>query len=156
MPSPLARKHPHLPILHLAQGATVLPRHAHRLAALFGKSRFIKHQHPLGISQIVMEQAMVRPTHLHFLPDHVADASLQRTDAPTIHLQRHRLDRVAFEGTELPHHGPKELLARLAPRNTLAEGFMKPPQCVQESFDIALRQRTLRDGKYLAFGPTSW
>src|SRR6266511_2281362 len=156
MPGRLGRKHPHLTILDLAQGTTVLPRHAHRLAALFGKSRLIKHQHPLDISQIVMEQAMIRPTHLPFIPDDVADQSLHRTDVPPVHLQRHRLDRLAFEGTELPDHVPKELRPRLAPRKTLAEGFMKTPPFVQESCDIALNKRKLWNGKHLAFGPTSW
>src|SRR5687767_5179809 len=98
---------------------------------------------------------MVRPTHLRFIPDHVADQSLHRTDVPPGYLQRHRFDRFALEGTELPHHVPKELLPRLAPRKTIAEGFMKPPQFVQESFNIAWRQRKLRNRKHLAFGPIS-
>ncbi|HEX9868704.1 MAG TPA: hypothetical protein VGC99_08935 [Candidatus Tectomicrobia bacterium] len=50
--------------------------------------------------------------------------------------------------------------AKLTPLSTevfsYLEGFMKTPQFVQESFDIALRQRTLGNGKHLAFGPTSW
>src|SRR5215813_4559715 len=99
---------------------------------------------------------MVRPTHLHFIPDHLADESLHRTDVPPVHLQRHRLDRFAFEGTELPYHVPKELLPRLAPRKTPGERRMKTPQFVQESFDITLRKRKLRDGKHLAFSPTCW
>src|SRR6266498_2957129 len=156
MPGRIGRKHPHLTILHLTQGATVLPRHTHRLPALFGKSRLINKQYPLGISHIVMEQAMVRPTHLRFIPHPIADESLHRTDVSPFHLQCHRLDRFAFQGTELPHHVPKELRPRLAPRKTLAEGFMKTPQFVQESCDIALNKRKLWDGKHLAFGPISW
>src|SRR5882724_1378739 len=115
----------------------------------------IKDQDPLGISQIVIEQALVRPTHRHFIPDHSAHKSLHRTDVPPVHLPRHRLDRFPLEDTELPHHVPKELLPRLAPRKTIAEGFMKTPQFVQESFDIGLHQRKLRNGKHLTFGPTS-
>jgi hypothetical protein len=103
-----------------------------------------------------MEQAMVRPTHLPFIPDHVADESLQRTDVPPAHLPRHRLDRLAVDGTELPHHVPKARLPRLAPRKTLVEGVMKTPPFVQESFDIAWRQRQLWHGTHLAIGPPSW
>src|SRR5262245_34131037 len=103
-----------------------------------------------------MEEAVVRPTHLPFIPDDVADQSLHRTDVPPVHLPRHRLDRFAFEGTELPDHVPKELLPRLTPHKTMTEGFMKTPQFVQEAFDITWRQRKLWNGKHLAFGPTSW
>jgi hypothetical protein len=150
----IGRKHPDLTIVHLAQGATVLPRHTHRRWALLGKSRLIKHQHPLGISQIFLKQAMVLLTPLRFIPDHLADESRPRTDIPPVHLPRHRLDRLAFEGTERPYHIPKELLPRLAPRNTPGECRMKPPPFVQESFDITVRQGKLWDGKDLAFGPT--
>src|SRR5437660_10034496 len=52
-------KHPDLTIFHLPQRATVLPRHAHGVLALFDKARLIKHQHALGVAHLVRHQAMV-------------------------------------------------------------------------------------------------
>jgi hypothetical protein len=48
------------------------------------------------------------------------------------------------------------MLPRLAPGKTLVEGGMKPPQFVQESFDVAMVHGKLGDGKSLTFCSTGW
>src|SRR5213076_3148527 len=69
-------KHPDLTIFHLPQRATVLPRHAHGVLALFDKARLIKHQHALGVAHLVRHQAMVCLAHLVFIPYVIAHAAL--------------------------------------------------------------------------------
>jgi len=48
------------------------------------------------------------------------------------------------------------MLPRLAPGKTLVEGVMKPPQFVEQAFDVTVVHAKLGDGKPLPFRPTGW
>jgi hypothetical protein len=48
MPRRIASKHAYLTILHLAQGATVLPCDPYRVLPFFDKARLVEHQHAIG------------------------------------------------------------------------------------------------------------
>src|SRR5215475_2826049 len=66
--------------------------------------------------------------------------TLRTGSSPHLSLQRHlftssciRLNRLAFERAELPHHIAQEMVPRLAPPKAFPEGRMKCPEFVKES-----------------------
>src|SRR6266446_186726 len=144
-------KHPYLTIFHFPQRATVLPRHAHGVLALFDKARLIKHQHALGGAHLVRHQAMVGLAHMVFIPDVIAHAALHPPDVAPFDVERHRLDRFACEGTALADHVVEEVLAGLTPRKTCPEVVVKSPKFIKKSVNILGGELKLGDGERLAF-----
>ncbi len=99
---------------------------------------------------------MVRPQHLRVIPDDLTETPLHRPHAASFDPQRDGFDRFAFQGTELAHHIAKEMFPRLAPGKTIVEGVMKPPQFVEQAFDVTVVHGKLGDGKLLTFRPPGW
>src|SRR4029453_5024358 len=150
----IASEHPDLTIVDLAKGTTVLPRDPHRVRALFDKARLIEHQHAIGLTQLIGHELMVVPHHLLLLPDTITDKPLQPADSAPLYAERHRLDRLAFERTELAHHVVKEMDARLTPRKTVVKGRLELLQFVYEAFHIPGNYVKRGNGKTFAFRPT--
>src|SRR5262249_37534398 len=80
MPRCIPGKDADLAILHLAQGATVLPGDPHGVRPLFDKPRLIEHQHALRVAHRLRRELMVVPEHLLLIPVHITDEPLQPTD----------------------------------------------------------------------------
>ena len=76
----IAREHPDLSILDLAEGATVLPCYPYGVRPLFDKARFIEHQHAFRIAHRLGDELMVVPQHLLLIPERVIDKSLHPPD----------------------------------------------------------------------------
>jgi len=123
-------------MLHCAERAAVLACDTHRVPAFFGKAGLLKHEDPIGLPHIRSDEPMVRLEHQGLVPWHVAPPSLHRSDTTGVALQGDRFDRCAFEPTQLAHHIPKNMLARLTPPKTLPEGGMKGTEFVEASRDL--------------------
>src|SRR5215211_8003422 len=100
-------------MLHCAQGATVLPRDAHGVRALFHNARLGEPQDPSGIAHRLGHELMRVPPHLRLIPDALTEKPLQPPDGAPLALEGHGLDRLAFQLTELTDHRVKEMHARL-------------------------------------------
>jgi len=95
---------------------------------------------------------MVRLAHQGCIPDIIAHAALHPPDVAPYDVQRHGLDRFAFECTQLADHGVEAMLAGLAPRKTPPKLVMESLEFVKKSVDITRGEIKLRDGEHLAFG----
>ena len=96
----------HLTIVHLSELATVLPRHSHRVRALFGHTGvvddpgvdrpvpFDHRQHPGADGG---EDGPVRPGRLG---DEVMQRPMRGLDPSRLHARRHRLDTLAIPGQQ--------------------------------------------------------
>src|SRR5262249_27342119 len=113
MPRGIASKHADLTILDLAESATILPRDPHRVLALFDKASLVEHQDPIRVTHLRGHKLMIVPPHLFLIPDDITDKPLQPPDGAPLDLEGHRLDRLAFELTELTNHIVKEMHAWL-------------------------------------------
>src|SRR5262249_34885472 len=114
LPRGISRKHPHLAILYLAQGATVLTRHTHRVLPFFWKACFIQNEDAIGLPHVGSDQTMVYLEHLGLIPRNVTDPPLHRSHATGTTLHDDRFDAFEFEDAKLPHHIPKKMVAPLA------------------------------------------
>jgi hypothetical protein len=76
---------------------------------------------------------------------------LHPPDVAPFDVERHRLDRFAFEGTALADHGVEAVLAGLTARKTRPEVGVKSTKCIKQSVNILGGERKLGDGKRLAF-----
>src|SRR5256886_17285494 len=94
---------------------------------------------------------MVCLAHLVFIPDVIAHAALHPPDVAPFDVERHRLDRFAFEDTALADHVVEEVLAGLTPRKTRLEGVVKSPKFIKKSVPNLGGEVKLGDGKRLAF-----
>src|SRR5207244_8588155 len=83
MPRRIARKHPDLTILDLAECPTILPRDPHGVLALFDKARLIKHEDPVRLPQRLGYELMVIPQHLLLIPVDLTDKPLQPANSPS-------------------------------------------------------------------------
>jgi hypothetical protein len=143
----IAGKHPYLAILHLPERATVLPGNAHRVLPLFDKASLIEHQDTLRVAQCVGHELMVIPYHRHLIPADITNKSLHPTNRAPLNVERHRLDRLALQLTELTHHIVKEMGAGLAAGKAVVKGGLELPQFLQEPFHITRDDVKSRDGK---------
>src|SRR5207245_11357975 len=125
MPRRITRKHPHLTILHLAEGATILPRDTHGVLPLFDKACLIKHQDAIRITHFVGHELMVVPQHLLLIPDHITDKPLHPADGAPLDLEAPRLNRLAFELAELAHHIVEEIGARVTACTTVVKSRLE-------------------------------
>ena len=141
-------------ILHLAERPTVLARDARRVFPFFHKARLINHEDPIRFSHIVSNQAVINLQHPWLIPRDVADPTLHRSHATGVGLQGNRLNRLAFERAELPHHVPKEMVSRLAAPKALPEGSMKGMEFVEEPLDLTGADIELRQGIDISWGAT--
>src|SRR5215510_11656753 len=128
MPGGIAGKHPDLTILHFAQRATVLPRDAHGVFALFDKDRLIKHQDPIGVTHLLGHEVMIVPPHLLLIPAPITDKPLQPPNGASLDLEGHGLDRLACQLTELADHIVKEMDTRLTAGKTVVKGGLELPE----------------------------
>jgi len=71
-------------------------------------------------------------------------------------MQGHRLDGLAFEGTQLAHQIVKKLGTRLIAAKTVVKGGLELPQVVHEAFHITADNVKRGNGKIITFGPTGW
>ena len=79
----------------LAQAATPLARHPHRLSTRLGKPSGIEHQHAVGLSQVLCDLARQLLAQGHILPRSPANAALQG-QAVLSKAIRNRFDIFAF------------------------------------------------------------
>jgi hypothetical protein len=156
MPGGIRGKHPHLTIFDLAQRPTVLPRDPYGVRALFDKACLIKHQDASRIAHLLSHELMVVPPHLLLIPVHITDKPLHPPDGAALDVERHRLNRLPFQLTELAHHLVKEMGAWLTARKTVMKDRLKLPQFLHEPFDIAGDHVKWGNGKSCTFGPTGW
>jgi hypothetical protein len=143
-------------MLHFAQEATRLSRDPHGVLALFATARLGDHQDAIGGTYLLGHELMVVPPHLLLIPDHITEQPLHPTAAPPLDVEGHRLDRLAFERTQLPHHRVEAMGPRLTTGKTVMEGRLKLPQFLYEPFHIAGYDLKRRHGKSFAVGPTGW
>src|SRR5256712_13731605 len=94
---------------------------------------------------------MVCLAHMVFIPDVIAHAALHPPDVAPFDVERHRLDRFAFEGTALADHVVEEVLAGLTPRKTRPEEVVKSPKIIKKSVNILGGELKLWGGQSLAF-----
>ncbi len=143
-------------MFHLPQGPTLLPRHPHGGMAFCREARLIEDHHPPRVSPLFMHQAMVRAEHRGVIPDRVTDAALPRPYGPTLSLEGHGFDRLAFPITALAPHIVAELIPGLGPGQAIGNGGMNAVPCVPNAFDIVGIKRQLRDREHVPCGPTRW
>jgi hypothetical protein len=122
--------------------------------AFFDEPRFIDDQDPIGLTQFVLEQAVICLQHDRFIPERVTDEPLHRPDTAALHLQGHRFDGLAFQSAELTHHIIEKLVPRFLPGKTRAKGGMEPTEFVHKRVNIAPGERKLGNGKRLVCRPT--
>src|SRR2546428_10747753 len=125
MPRSIGGKHPHLTILHFAQGATVLPGHAYRVLAFFDKARLIDDQHAIGLPHLVCHEVMIRLTHRVLIPHIIAHAALHAPNVAPVDAAGHGLNGFAFQGTEWADQVVEKIPPGPAPPKTAPEGAMK-------------------------------
>jgi hypothetical protein len=133
-----------------------LPRHPDRVLALFDKACLIEHQDTVWLPHRLSHELMVIPQHLFLIPAPITDKSLQATDRPPRDMEGHRLNRLAFELTQLANHVVKELRPRLTAAKTVVKGRLELPQFIQEAFHITGDNVKHRNSKALTISPTSW
>jgi hypothetical protein len=143
-------------MLDLAQGSAILPGHPDGLVPLFRKAALIHHHHTIRGAHVLIDQPMVHASHLGFVPDVITHETWPTGDVTASNLKGRGLDRLAFQGTELPDHRAKAMLAGFALCETVAEGLMKTTQCVQKPFDIRTFEGKPGERQRLAVGPTYW
>jgi hypothetical protein len=95
---------------------------------------------------------MVRFAHAVCVPDIIAHTALHPPDVAACDVQRHRLDGLAFQRTQLANHVVEKVLAGLASRKTPSEAVVKRPEFIKESVDIMGDEIKLRDGEPFVFG----
>src|SRR5215470_15327429 len=100
-------------MLHLAEGATILPRHPDRVLAFFDKACLIEHQDTVWLAHRLRHELMVVPQHVLVIPGDITDEPLQSTHRAPLNVEGHRLDRFTFEGAALADQIVKEMGARL-------------------------------------------
>src|SRR4030095_9739136 len=142
-----AGKHPNLTVLHFAQGATILPRDAHGVLALFDKTRLVEHQDTRGVPHLFGHELVVVPEHLLLIPDDITEKPLHPTDGAPLDVESHGLDRLAFELTQLAHHIVEEIGTRLTPCKTIVEDGLERPEFLREPFHIPRADVKSRAGR---------
>jgi hypothetical protein len=123
-------------MLHLAQRATILPRHACGVFALFDKARFIEHQDTLGITQGLGHELMIIPQQLFLIPHRLTQKALQAADTAPLDGKSHRLNRFPGQGAVLPHHVIQAMPAGFTPSKTIMEDTLELLSLVREAFHI--------------------
>jgi hypothetical protein len=71
-------------------------------------------------------------------------------------VERHWLNGLPFQPTELAHHIVEEMGAWLTPRETIVKDGLERPQFLQEPFDIVGDNVKRGNGKAFAGSPTGW
>jgi hypothetical protein len=120
-----------LAIRDLAQGSAILPSHPDGLVPLFREAALIHNHHTIRGAHVLIDQPVVNASHLGFVPDVITHETLHTADVTAFDLKGYGLNRLTFQGTELPDHIAKAMLAGFAPCETVAEGLMKATQFVQ-------------------------
>jgi hypothetical protein len=144
-----------LTVLDFAQGAAVLASHPHGIVAFFHKPCLIDDQYTIGLAHLVLEQAMIRLQHRRFIPQCLTDKALHGPYLATLHLQGHRFNGFAFQGTELAYHIVEKLVPRFLAGKTRPKGGVEPTEFVHEMVNIASRKCKLGNSKRLVCCPTS-
>ena len=154
LPRRIGGKDAHLTVLHLAQRAAILAGHPDGVLPFFREPRLIDDQHPIRLTHLVLEQAVIGLQHDRFIPERVTDEALHRPDLAAFHLPGHRFDRFAFERAELTHHRVEKLVPRLLPGKTPPKGGVEPTELVHEGIKIAPCKCKLGNSKRLPCRPT--
>ena len=139
-------------MLHLAEGATVLPRDAHSVLSLFDQAGFSEHQDALGIAHLVGHKLRIIPPHRRLIPADSTDTPLPPTERAPLTMPRHRRDRLAFQLTALAHHRVAEMDAGLTACTAVMQGGLALPQFLYEPFHSARDSVKSRDGKRFVWG----
>lgn len=132
-------------VLHLAAVAVVLSLHARRVAAAFGRSRFIDHADRLRVRVLARHQLLAAVAELLLVPSDGFEKTLERARSNPL-VQCHRLHVLPLHVTEQTANINRQQLPARWPAKAAGKQNQKLGQQFSERCDILKRHGTTLRG----------
>jgi hypothetical protein len=132
-------------VLDLAAVAVVLPLHAGRVPAAFGRSRLIDQAQRLGVGMLGGHQLLAAVAEPFFVPADRFEKPLQGADGYALS-QRQRLDILALHIAEQPAHINRQKQSASRPAKAVGKQTQKLAQQFSQPCDILKRHGTTLRG----------